>query len=296
MSASSTLERCSLAKRDRSTSVDILLSSGNAWRGVTLEEHQLGPGSTGERVVENDFLVLNVGPSDSVDIQLADPPRQGKFVPDSVNVLPRHTRIKSSRWTRRIRYVAVEISEDFVRMLYRARRRPGKLVPQIGLMDPYITAAMLSLRQDVKLGCPGGAVYGESICAALLLHIALKHGARLEGSAPTVVGGRTFDEILAYIEVNLPQPLSVAELAAMAGMAASGFVRAFKAGIGMSPASYITHRRVDEAKVLLEQTTESVCDIALQTGFANQSHFATVFRRFTEMTPSAFRSRVRRPQ
>jgi len=70
-------------------------------------------------------------------------------------------------------------------------------------------------------------------------------------------------------------------------------VRAFRRHLDTTPADYLRHLRVDEARRLLLDTERPVADIALETGFTDQSHLTRVFRRSLGETPAAFRRRFR---
>jgi len=67
------------------------------------------------------------------------------------------------------------------------------------------------------------------------------------------------------------------------------FSRTFKQSMGVSPNNYIVARRIEKAKKLLANSNSLIADIALQVGFASQSHFTTMFRRLTGTTPKIFR-------
>ena len=68
-------------------------------------------------------------------------------------------------------------------------------------------------------------------------------------------------------------------------------VRAFRRYLDTTPADYLRQLRVDEARRLLLDTERPVADIALETGFTDQSHLTRVFRRSLGETPAAFRRR-----
>jgi AraC family transcriptional regulator len=53
---------------------------------------------------------------------------------------------------------------------------------------------------------------------------------------------------------------------------------------------YVLRKRVERAAELLARTQLSVCDIALQSGFANQSHMALRMRRVIGVTPGTLRA------
>jgi transcriptional regulator GlxA family with amidase domain len=87
--------------------------------------------------------------------------------------------------------------------------------------------------------------------------------------------------------------MSLDALAAMAGLSTHHFVRAFHQSVGMPPHSYLLSRRLEHAEQMLRETQLPLSEIALATGFSDQSHFARHFRRRTGMSPSLARWRER---
>jgi AraC family transcriptional regulator len=71
------------------------------------------------------------------------------------------------------------------------------------------------------------------------------------------------------------------------------FARQFKQASGSSPHQFVVRRRIMRAAELLLSTESSLGEIALEIGCSDQSHFTTLFRKTTGMTPRAFRDRVR---
>jgi AraC-like DNA-binding protein len=78
----------------------------------------------------------------------------------------------------------------------------------------------------------------------------------------------------------------------MAGMSASHFSQLFRQSMGLSPYRYVLTVRIDKAKRLLRGSRLGVLDVALATGFADQSHFAKTFRRVTGTIPTVYRARL----
>jgi AraC-like DNA-binding protein len=91
------------------------------------------------------------------------------------------------------------------------------------------------------------------------------------------------------IDARLEARINIAKLAANFGISASHFFRRFRKSFGMPPHAYIMRRRLSLAQDLLAETDISLTEIALKTGFADQSHFSRNFHRFTGVAPRAFR-------
>jgi AraC family transcriptional regulator len=87
--------------------------------------------------------------------------------------------------------------------------------------------------------------------------------------------------------------LALEERAALAGLSAKHFARAFRQSTGVPPHRWLIERRIEHAKNLLITADLGLAEIALACGFADQSHFTAVFRRGTGVTPGAFRQETR---
>lgn len=99
--------------------------------------------------------------------------------------------------------------------------------------------------------------------------------------------------VQALIDQRLDEPLSLVELAAAAGLSRMHFAAQFRAATGCSPHTYLLGRRVETAKALLTDGDTALAEVALQVGFLAQSHFTTVFKRFTGETPGRWRRQHR---
>jgi AraC family transcriptional regulator len=98
------------------------------------------------------------------------------------------------------------------------------------------------------------------------------------------------DEVIAYINQHIYEPIPLSRLAGYAGYSPYHFTRIFKERIGLSPLYYASSLRLQKAKDLLLRTNLSIRDIGLEIG---QQSLGTFTSRFTErvgVTPSHFRN------
>lgn len=98
--------------------------------------------------------------------------------------------------------------------------------------------------------------------------------------------------VLEYIEANLSNPITLAEIAAVAALSPFHFNRAFRRELGVSPIRYVWRRRALLATKMLRDPTLSLSAVAYACGFSSQSHFTTAFRGATGMTPGNYRASV----
>lgn len=92
-----------------------------------------------------------------------------------------------------------------------------------------------------------------------------------------------------FVSKRFDQPLSLADLADVAGMSPYHFARSFKASTGSTPHAYVVCRRIEEARRLLRDTDWPVVKVALGVGYESPSHFSAVFKREVGVTPGRFR-------
>lgn len=105
------------------------------------------------------------------------------------------------------------------------------------------------------------------------------------GGLPPAIANR----VRGYIDSHLQGNISLEELARIAQLSVHHFARAFRQSVGVPPHSYIVRRRVQRAKELLRTTNFSLSEIAVASGFTDQSHFARHFRRITGISPGLAR-------
>jgi AraC-like DNA-binding protein len=111
-----------------------------------------------------------------------------------------------------------------------------------------------------------------------------------------VLGGLapgTLRRVREYLDQHLADHVQAEALARVAKLSLGHFNRAFKQSTGDSPHQYIVRQRVALARELLVQTNRTLADIALEVGFADQSHFCRTYVAVTSETPSACRRRHR---
>jgi transcriptional regulator GlxA family with amidase domain len=96
-----------------------------------------------------------------------------------------------------------------------------------------------------------------------------------------------------YITSHLEDSISIQAMAAIVGLSMYHFSRAFKQSEGVTPHRFLMQCRVKRAQELLAGTDLPLSEIALATGFSDQSHCARRVREFVGVTPSRYRWSMR---
>lgn len=97
----------------------------------------------------------------------------------------------------------------------------------------------------------------------------------MRGSLSTDVLLRIHEHVVS----RLKEPIGVADLASIAGRSPFHFSRVFTRSVGVTPHRYVVHLRLHRAMELLLQRELSLAEIAVRTGFADQSHLSRWVRR-----------------
>lgn len=96
-----------------------------------------------------------------------------------------------------------------------------------------------------------------------------------------------YAEILEHIRNNVSRRIAVNELAAIARVSVFELCRAFRRQHATTPYRLVLEIRVRHATAMLGAGV-SIVDAAMETGFADQSHFTRHFKRVTGMTPRQY--------
>lgn len=110
--------------------------------------------------------------------------------------------------------------------------------------------------------------------------------------------GRAHDEVLVHLRAardhadrHFTEPLGLDQLAAIARLSKFHFQRLFTATYGLSPAAYLSQRRIERAQDLLRATNLSATEVCHAVGFSSLGSFSARFREVVGESPSAFQAR-----
>ena len=88
---------------------------------------------------------------------------------------------------------------------------------------------------------------------------------------------------------NLQGHIRLSEIARGCGLSVSHFARSFKTSFGISTHQWLIQHRIDHAKQLMSQTSMSLIEIAIQSGFNDQAAFTHTFHQLVGVSPGRWR-------
>jgi AraC family transcriptional regulator len=100
---------------------------------------------------------------------------------------------------------------------------------------------------------------------------------------------RSFMKVNDYVDAFLHQPMWLAELSALACLSEHHFLRSFKLATGLTPHQFVLGKKLERAEILLKKTRLPISQIAIDAGFASQSHMTQTFSVRRGVTPANYR-------
>ena len=165
------------------------------------------------------------------------------------------------------------------------------LVARSGFQDPLLTQIGLALWRELEQQNPSGKLYAQTAAQMLVVHL-LRHYTSTPVDIKELSQGltsRQVGRVTDFILAHLNQDLTLESLAQQISFSPYHFARLFRQATGESPHQFVLHLRVEKAQGLLKETDASLAHIALESGFANQSHLTRIFKRHLGLTPRAYR-------
>lgn len=159
---------------------------------------------------------------------------------------------------------------------------------------PELTSTLEKLAGVIRSSSPADALYGQTLLQLLVLELSRAQGKdtadglRRGGLAPWQE--RRAKELMM---ADLSTELTLDRIAEACGLSVSHFSRAFRTTVGQPPHSWLLDQRIDRAKDLLLCSDMSLAEVAVVTGFRDQSHFTRMFGSRAGSSPGAWRRQMR---
>lgn len=112
---------------------------------------------------------------------------------------------------------------------------------------------------------------------------------------PPARSSAAIERVQRHIHANLSQPLTLPELAELAGLSMWRFATVFRQQVGVAPHRYICRLRLERAQALIRDGVPAAT-AASEAGFYDQSHLSRHFKNVFGMTPGQYMTAARQPQ
>lgn len=133
------------------------------------------------------------------------------------------------------------------------------------------------------------SLYVDSLASAFTFHLLERYS--MQKAALRKLGGRLdarrLKLVIEFSNDNIDQSITLKHLAALVNFSPFHFARRFKSTTGYSPHQFLLKLRIEKAQQLMTSRI-NLTEVALATGFYDQSHFVHAFKRYTGLTPMRF--------
>jgi AraC family transcriptional regulator len=262
-------------------------------RGVSVSINNFSAGLTQMDALPYALVCMHLGPSVEVSCLRGGQIRRGREVAGDLDIVPART---PSAWETKDsgKTLVMRVPDAFlVDVAHQLDMDPRyvELADRFQLRDPVIEHIAWAFKEDLESGGTCGRLFRESLGAALATRLLQRHNRR---SLPMreVRGGLSaakLQQVVSYIEDNLESDLSLLEIAGVAELSVSHLKTLFRNSTGTPVHQYVLRRRVERAKLLLQDRSLSIAQVAFATGFAHQSHMARHMRKLLGTTPAVVR-------
>jgi AraC-like DNA-binding protein len=192
-------------------------------------------------------------------------------------------------WTYRMFYLDPAVLQQAASQVA-GRPRDIPFFPADVIWDDELARLLWQLHSTLETFDPP-RLEQESRLLWILARVVLRHA----DDRPALSGigreDRSVQQIREFIEDHYTQDISIKQLAQLAFFSPFHLIRVFREATGMPPHAYLTQVRVTRAKQLLAQG-RPIAQVALETGFVDQSHLNRYFKRIVGVTPGQYSKSV----
>jgi AraC family transcriptional regulator len=273
--------------------VTVLRSSENlAWPGLHTVLSAEQPHTAVYRRVRDIWFVLPIQPID-VARQLDDGAKEAALLKPGRMVITganqnAQVAIRSQTTALHV-FLNPAIVAEVAHELFGAAASRVTIESRFDVDDDVLGAMLCSIGQALEDPPSVSSLKARYLSRTIAAHT-LCHYARTTGAAASrEADAARLASVTEYIRTHLDAPLRLADLCAVAGLGRTALIEQIKAATGQTPHQYVTTLRLQRAQQLLHRPHAQLTRIALECGFADQSHFCATFKRFLGITPSRYR-------
>jgi len=268
-------------------------SSGCNWNGITLKGYRYERQDAAIPPMHDYMIVAYDGAPTTMRRTSGGPWQSARVEKGRISLL---TRAEESTWSWSepitVRHVYLNHSELENTALSVFDRDPKSIEINdwLSAKDPCILNCIQLLENELKNGGIGQRLIIDALRSQIAVHLLRQYAkVSLTSDANSNFSPAQRQRIIDLVESCLGENLSLEDMAASIGFSQFHFSRQFKAEFGLAPYAYVLRKRISKAQEMLRKGNAPLKVVALDCGFADQSHFSRTFRKMTGATPAEFR-------
>jgi AraC family transcriptional regulator len=265
----------------------LVTSEGRGWRGVQADLMRVTGGVT---IPSNPWhrLCMNFGQAANTVVSCDSVRQQRVQAHGNFDLIPSGLEARVDGEPRT--FLRLLISQAVIEQVsHDLDRDPGKtfLRPRLRSRDSRLENIAWAIKAEAESDAPSDTLFVECLTQALAVRLIEGPG---EAGPIVFVEGQTLSirqrkRLVEYVETHIDQPLTLSDLAGVAGISISHLKALFTRTFGISVHRYVLKARVEHATRLLQEGRLPQSEIAQAAGFSHQSHMARCIRQMTGVTP-----------
>ena len=271
----------------------ILSSSGPlGWRGIVVEQHRLEAQEMPQHYISGHGLMISAAKRPVV----FGWKENGRWLEASLRPGEFHLvtdgGFSSPRWPETFDAVTVSLDSRFVADVAKDGLPADRIefATQRGVFDRAIARYVEAFCSELESESSNGLLYAETLTVGFALHLLLNY-AVADPKIPFPRGKLSpyqLRSVVDFIVSNLDQELSLLRLAEIAHVSPFHFAREFRNTVRLPPHKFVLQQRIQKSINLIKSGKLPLAQIAVESGFYDQSHFTRAFRRVIGMTPAQY--------
>lgn len=269
-------------------------SSGRDWKGIALKGYLYDGQEVSIPPMRDYMIVAYDGAPTTMRRTSGGPWQSARVEKGRISLL---TRAEESTWSWakpiRVRHVYLS-HEDLETTAFGVFDRDPQAIEindHVSMADPLILNCFQLLEHELKHGGMGQRLMIDTLRCQIAVHLLREYAkVSLKDDSGSALSPDQRRKITDLIEGSLSTNISLEEMAASVGLSQFHFSRQFKLAYGLPPYAYVLQKRISKARNMLTCGNAPLKVVALDCGFADQSHFSRTFRKMTGVTPAQFRT------
>lgn len=180
-----------------------------------------------------------------------------------------------------LNYISLNIPEDMMTVLSERRFRVSENV----IEDEEISRGIREV--FCRIAEKSAELEREEALLLLIQSLEERYGVPYMQTSPDC--RQEIEATCVYMQERFSEHITLEQLCRCSGLSKAALIRAFTKAKGVTPYRYLQMIRIGKAKELLERGA-STSEVAMETGFADQSHFSNYFNMFIGLPPAAYRN------
>jgi AraC family transcriptional regulator len=216
---------------------------------------------------------------------------EGVLNPSDCHVLT-DGEFNTPRWLDTFDQVSLVLDPRFVADVVREGLPADRIAfaTQRSRRDATIAGYTQAFLSELANDAPNGGLYAETLTIGFALHMLSTYAV----AKPTLslprgkLNSYQLRRVVDFIQSHLAENVSLLTLADQAHVSPFHFARQFRATVGLPPHQFVLRQRVQRSLRLIKAGKLPLAQIAVESGFHDQPHFARAFRRVLGTTPGAY--------